>query len=210
MGNVNAIRGAHACVRPIAVAALAMLASGCASPAPPFSELPRLGVSTQITSRNLCGLGVSPAISIAAAPPATAQYRVRLTNLDVLFQQPWQTTAAATGAGFAEGALADYEPPCIGDMQISAFYPYQTHRLEVLALDAQSRPLAYGQTTFLVQSVSTTLDRERSAAGRQGATPVPQTPAVTGTVTDPIVGDSVGRFMNPAVIPQFPGPTIQP
>ncbi|HEY1231171.1 MAG TPA: hypothetical protein VGF26_28035, partial [Ramlibacter sp.] len=67
-------------------------AAACASPPAPFPDLPRLDVSTRLTSRNVCGLGVSPPINIAKAPSATAQYRLRMTNMDVMFQQPWQAT----------------------------------------------------------------------------------------------------------------------
>jgi hypothetical protein len=206
MGNVNAIR--RTLSHRMAAAALPILAAACAPEAQPFPDLPRLGVATQMTSRNLCGLGVSPRISIANAPPATALYRLRLTNTDVLFQTPWQSTADATPGGFAEGALAAYDAPCVGDLTISSFYPYQTYRLEVLALDRQSRPLAYGQTLVQVQSVSTTLERERGLAGRQS--PAPQVPSVIGPVVDPRTADTIGTFISPALVPQMQGPVYQP
>jgi hypothetical protein len=206
MGNVNAIR--RASLRRMAAAALPVLAAACAPEAQPFPELPRLGVTAQMTSRNLCGLGVSPTISIANTPSATALYRLRMTNTDVLFQSPWQTTADATPGGFAEGALADYDAPCVGELTINSFYPYQTYRLEVLALDRQSRPLAYGQTTVQVQSVSATLDRERGLAARQ--VPAPQVPAVIGPTVDPRTADTIGTFISPALVPRMQGPIYQP
>ncbi|HEX2115939.1 MAG TPA: hypothetical protein VHM01_16155 [Alphaproteobacteria bacterium] len=186
---------------------LAALTAGCASPPPPFPELPRLSVSTHITSRNLCGLGVSPAIDIANAPPATARYRVRLTNTNVLFQSPWQTTAEAVPGGFAEGTLADYQAPCVGELRVNSFYPYHSYRLEVLALDAQNRPLAYGATAFLVQSVSVTLEQERAV---RGATRIPQAPAAIGPAIDPADAESIGRFVSPTLVPQIQGPGYRP
>jgi hypothetical protein len=207
MGNVNAIRSALTCVRVLVPAALAALAAGCASPPPPFPELPQLSVSTQIASRNLCGLGVSPPINIANAPPATARYRMRLTNTSVLFQSPWQTTADAVPGGFAEGTLADYQAPCVGELRVNSFYPYHSYRLEVLALDAQNRALAYGATTFLVQSVTTTLELERAA---RGAARPPQAPAAIGPAVDPADAESIGRFVSPSLVPQIQGPVYRP
>src|SRR5262245_49213855 len=124
MGNVNAIRGRA--LAPLALLLVGLLA-GCASPPPPFPELPRLGVATTIGSKNLCGLGVSPAITINNAPPATAQYRLRMSNTDVLYQQPWTTTVTAVPNGFAEGAIADYDAPCVGDLRVYSFYRYHTY-----------------------------------------------------------------------------------
>jgi hypothetical protein len=208
MGIVNVIRAAWRAAR--MAAAPAALLAGCASPPQPFPELPRLGVSTQLSSHNLCGLGVSPAIAITNAPRATTQYRVRMTNTDVLFQTPWQTTADATPGGFPEGALVDYQAPCVGDLTINSFYPYQQYRLEVLALDGQSRPLAYGYMTMLVYSVSATVDRERGVASRTAAQQRALPPPVAGPVVDPVTSDSVGRFMSPAFVPQMQGPVYQP
>lgn len=204
MGNVNAIRRRAAA--PLALL-LAGLLAGCASPPPPFPDLPRLGVSTQIGSKNLCGLGVSPAISISQAPPATTQYRLRMTNIDVLYQQPWQTTATAVPGGFSEGAIADYEAPCVGDLRVYSFYRYQTYRLEVLALDPQSRPLGYGQTTFLVQSVNTTLGRERGQ--NRAVSAARETPAIIQPV-GPATVDTVGPQVAPVLIPQIYAPINQP
>jgi hypothetical protein len=209
MGKVNAIRGAF---RPVSLGLLlAGAVSACASPPPPFPDLPRLGVSTQLGSRNLCGLGVSPAISISGAPQATAQYRLRLTNIDVLFQQPWQTTVSAEGTGtIPEGAIADYTAPCVGELSLYTFYQYQRYRLEVMAVDQQNRPLAYGQASLLVQSVSTTLDRERAVL-RQAApgTPPPPAPPPIGR---PALNDynTIGTQVSPVLIPQIPGPVPQP
>ena len=195
----------------VAAAALAAFAAGCASPPEPYAELPRLGVTTQLASRNLCGLGVSPPITLTNVPSATARYRLRMTNIDVLMQTPWQTTADATPGGFTEGALADYEGPCVGDLTINSFYPYHMYRLEVLALDGQSRPLAYGSTTFQVHSITATVDRERGRTARGTSTREPLAPPpIAGPTTDPRTSDSMGRFVSPALVPQMQGPVYQP
>jgi len=204
MGNVNAIRGAF---RPVSLCVLlAGALAACASPPPPFPDLPRLTVATSFGSRNLCGLGVSPPIKITKAPPATAQYRLRMINTDVLFQTPWETTQPAKAEGFAEGDIADYEAPCVGELRLYTYYRYQQYRLEVLALDAQNRPLAYGSATVPVYSVGTMVDRER-AAQRQGSpgTPEPQRPSIIGPVA-PDDYDTLGPQVNPALIPQIPVP----
>jgi hypothetical protein len=206
MGNVNAIRRAGA-LRLALVAALAGgVLAACALPQP-YPELQRLGVSTQITSRNLCGLGVSPPISISGAPPATTQYRLRLTNIDVLFDQPWETTVQAVPGGFGEGAIADYEAPCVGDLEVYASYRYQTYQLEVMALDANSRPLAYGRVNLAVQSISATLDRERAAQR-----PSTARPNALQTRPGPLPGwsNNAGQRVNPGIIPQPFDPLAQP
>jgi hypothetical protein len=206
MGNVNVIRGAF---RPVSLCILiAGALAGCASPPPPFPDLPRMNVSTYIGSRNLCGLGISPPINIGKAPSETTQFRLKLTNIDVLFQSPWQTTQPAKEGGFAEGDIADYQAPCVGDLRLYSTYTYQLYRLEVLALDDQSRPLAYGTTTVQIHSVNTMLDRERAAQGRTPqATPGPETPAAPTMLP---YDDTIGPRINPVLIPPPPGPVYQP
>jgi hypothetical protein len=207
MGKVNAIRGVR---RLLPTMLLAGLTAACASPAPPFPELPRLDVSTTLTSRNVCGLGVSPPINIGKAPPATAQYRLRMTNTDVLFQQPWQTTVEAKPGGFAEGMIADYQAPCVGDLRLYSFYRFQQYRLEVLALDAQSRPLAYGSTNFLLQSISSMQDRERSSQARRTPdAPVARPSEVVGPMMGPVGPNTIGPQIDPNLIPQIFGPIDQ-
>lgn len=196
MEKVNAIRRP---VRRAAQAAALLALAACASPPPPFPDLPRLSVATQITSRNMCGLGVSPAIAIGKAPAATARYRFRMTNTDVLLQTPWQTTVPAAANGYGEGALADYDGPCIGELRLYATAPYFVYRFEVLALDAQDRPLAYGQTTLVVQSIGETVEREKAAGGRSVSMPPPLPPA-----------SSVNPIINPAMYPRLPGPIYEP
>jgi hypothetical protein len=205
MGNVNVIRGAF---RPVSLGLLlASAVSACASPPPPFPELPRLDVSARLGSRNLCGLGVSPAIAISGVPRTTARYRLRMTNVDVLFQQPWQATVDVADT-IPEGAIADYEAPCVGDLDEMAYYRYQRYRLEVMALDPQNRPLAYGQVYMPVRSVSATLERER--AGLSPTAPdtwPPQAPPRIGLAMNDYGG--VGTQVAP-VIPQLPAPVPQP
>ena len=196
MEKVNAIR--RLACRAAAVAAVLALAA-CAPPPPPFPDLPRLSVATQITSRNMCGLGVSPAITIGNAPAATASYRFRLVNTDVLLQDPWQTTIAATPNGYSEGALPDYEGPCIGELRLYSAAPYFIYRLEVLALDAQEPPAAYGQTSMVVRSISATIEQEKAAGGRAAPVPRPMPP----------VG-SVNPLINPALNPRLSGPSYEP
>jgi hypothetical protein len=203
MEKVNAIR--RPVYRAAPVAAVLALAA-CASPPPPFPDLPRLSVATRITSRNMCGLAVSPAITIGNAPAAAARYRFRMTNTDVLFRQPWQTTVPATSNGFREGALADYEGPCIGELRLYAPVPYFTYRFEVLALDAQDRPLAYGQTTLLVQSIGETVEQEKAAVEREKAAGGQSVPAPPPTPP----ASSVNPIINPALFPRQPGTIYEP
>jgi hypothetical protein len=196
MENGNAIRRTARRAAP-AIGLLALTA--CATPPPPFSDLPRLNVTTQITSRNMCGLGVSPAIDIGDSPAGTERYRIRMTNMSVLWQDPWETTATAAPGGFREGALADYEGPCIGERRLYALTPYFSYRFEVLALDARDRPLAYGRTSLLVRSISETIEQERAAASR--STPLPPASPPESAI-DPVV--------NPALNPRFPGSIYEP
>ncbi len=187
-------------VRAAAPAAVLLTLAACATPPPPYPELPRLAVSTQITSRNMCGMGVSPAINIRNAPAAATQYRLRLVNVDVIFQEPWQTTVAASPDGYREGALADYEGPCIGERAFDATGSYFTYRFEALALDAQNRPVAYGQTSLPIRSIGATVERERATGGGQPA-PFP------ADLPSPM---TVNPMINPALYPRLPGPSIEP
>lgn len=170
---------AHA-IRPLSAALIvtaAMLALAACAPTPPrFPELPRLEVSTGFGLKNLCGLGVSPPISISGAPQGTARYRVKMTNTSVLVQDAWEDTLPATPAGVAEGAAASYPPPCMGTFQQYAY------RFEIMALDAGNRPLAYGQTTASAVS----LDR---IVRQQRRTPATQTPAAASTTAPPAIID---------------------
>ena len=212
MGNVNAIRSSRwRCLR-LASIAFAALVAACASPPPAYPDLPRLRVSTAFGSRNICGLGISPRISIDKAPATTTQYRLRLTDMDVLFQTPWQVTLEAKPGGFAEGDILDYQAPCVGDLRLYSSYWYHQYRLEVLALDAQNRPVAYGSTTAQVRSINSTLDSERASQrratpGSPSSQPEPQAPP------PPIIGPGLGINeynsigpVSPLLVPQVPAP----
>lgn len=195
MGKVNAIRRMRG-LPPFAALLLLVGLAACAPPAPPFPELPRLGVSTQVTTKNMCSLGVSPQIAIRNAPAATDRYTVRMTNMDVLFGDPWQTTAAAQPGGFAEGALPDFPAPCVGELSINSQRYYFSYRFEVLAIDAQGRPLAYGQTTVPVYGIDRALAIERAAA--EGRTP--SFPADRGMIP---LGRSTAVPLDPMLAPTF-------
>jgi hypothetical protein len=196
MDKVNAIR--RGMWRAAPAVALFFL-TACASPPRAFPDLPRLNFVTNITSRNMCGLGVSPAITIANAPQATASYRFRLVNTDVLFQEPWQTTVAAAPSGYREGAIPDYEGPCFGERRLYALAPYFRYRFEALALDGRDRPLAYGQVSMIVRTISETIELEKAAAA--GAAPPPPTvpPA-----------SEINPMVNPALYPRLPGVIYEP
>lgn len=163
-----AIRFPHAAL----VAAAALLALSACAPTPPlFPELPRLKVSTGFGIRNLCSLGVSPAIAVIDAPTGTARYRVRMTNTSVLLHTPWQETLPAGPTGIAEGAAPSYPPPCMGTYQQYAY------RFEVMALDANDRPLAYGQTTVSAVSLDRLVGQARNASTKPGTATAPPGPA---------------------------------
>lgn len=198
MRNVNAIRRVVMRTVRAFLALSPGVVAACASPPGPFPDLPSLDVATHIGSRNMCGLGVSPAISITNAPEAAARYQMRLTNLDVLFQQSWQTTAPAKPGGYAEGALLDYEGPCVGDLRLYSPYPYYNYRFEVLALDAQDRPLAYGRTALPVRNISDALSLERAPQRRAPPPEPPPVPAVINPGLNPV--------FNPALQPRITDP----
>lgn len=139
-------------------AAFALLALAACAPTPPlYPELPRLTVSTGFGVQNLCNEGVSPAIGIAGAPKDTARYRVRMTNISVVLQTAWQDTLPATPSGIAEGVAPSYPPPCMGTFQ------QYSYRFEVMALDANDRPLAYGTTTASAQTLDRLVRQARNA-----------------------------------------------
>jgi hypothetical protein len=145
-------------------AAVALLAlAACAPASPLFPELPRLQVAAAFGLQNLCGLGVSPAIAVAGAPAGTTRFRVRMTNTSVLLQTPWQETLPAGPTGIAEGAAPSYPPPCMGTYQQYAY------RFEVMALDANDRPLAYGQTTATAVTLDRLARQARNAPAQPGA-----------------------------------------
>jgi hypothetical protein len=115
------------------------------------TRLPVLAVSSTMTADNLCSLGASPAIEIGRAPSATMRYRVRIQNVGVLFSEAQNFEIDATTRGVPQGALEAYRGVCPGERQRFEM------RIEVLAIDAQGRALAYGSTSQSVTSTTTML-----------------------------------------------------
>lgn len=162
--------------RPLALAVL-LGAAACATPQP-NPTLAKLNVSTRIGPNNVCSQGVSPAISVGGAPRGTAQYRVRLSDVDVLVQSPWEATVATAGGDIPEGAASGFPAPCLSDEQDLIY------RIEVMALDAGGRPLAYGQARTIVQApgrlarsgLRLNVPSAPASPGQAQTVPAPQTP----------------------------------
>ncbi len=158
------------------VVPMAGMLAACAPAPRPYPELPLLTLSTRFAPNNLCSLGVSPAIQIAKAPGGVARYTIRMTNMEVLVQTPWEGIADGKDGDIQAGAARPYAAPCLGDRQRFVY------RFEVLAVDRAGRPLAYGQTFATAVSLDRTiaLERqiERNEAARRGSidapTPLPR------------------------------------
>lgn len=133
----------------VASALLALLAACQAGG--PSAGLSALAVNSVMTADNLCSLGVSPAIEIGRVPSATARYRVRFQNVGVLFSEAQNFEIDATTRNVPQGALEAYRGVCPGERQRFEI------RIEVLALDALGRALAYGMTSQSVTSTTTML-----------------------------------------------------
>lgn len=196
MDRVNAKYGAL-------IAALGLCA--CAPPTPPYPELPRMDVSAAIGSKNMCGLGVSPAIAVRNVPSGTTQYGVQITNIDVLYQQPWRATVPAVPTGIAEGAAQNYDAPCLGDRQV---YRY---RIDVMAQDGSGRPLAYGQQIVPLYPIDRTVKGERDRKRAQQRTPAPVLDTVDPIeapdvlITNPGTAPVANPALNPALSPNYRG-----
>ncbi len=141
----------------IRVLVVGTVAAACAPDPRPFADLPALSVSARFGVRNLCSLGVSPAIAISPIPEGIRAYTVRITNIDVLFQQPWTATVPVAPQGIAEGAASTYRAPCPGEFQSFRY------RIEVLAQGPDEQPLAYGQTIANAVSLAALVRAERGA-----------------------------------------------
>lgn len=174
---------------------LAVGASACAPRPSPYPDLARLAVSAQFGERNLCGLGVSPAVSIGNAPDGVANYRIKVTNIDVLLHTPWEATVPASTGGVAEGAAREYVGPCPGEFQVHRY------RLEVLALGGSGRPVGYGVTVISAQSLAVLV---RTRGGRASPEPaaVEQRPGPQDAPLDFLTG----RDRDRGTIPPIPGP----
>lgn len=157
-------------------AALLFLAA-CANDRGPHPNLPPLGIQAEFTSRNLCGLGVSPEVRLGGVPAGTAVYRWRMTNVSVLFAPSWQVDVPANGPLIPEGAVPDFPTPCPGELD----QPRSTSfRFEVMALAENGQPLAYGWNFISVRSLSSQLDIERRRAARLIEAPDRNAPVSTG------------------------------
>lgn len=190
MGNVNAIRRG---MRLPQLGALMLLAGvvACAPAAPRFPELPRLSVGLQITTKNMCSLGVSPPVTVGNAPAATARYRLRMTDTDVLFGQTWQATTEARPEGIPSGALPDYPAPCLGKMELYSSQTYHLYRFEVFALDPQGDAIAYGMATIPVYGIDRALALERAAAAGQRPSPETAPPISPSARPLPMIGPTL-------------------
>ena len=155
---------------------VAALTAGCANDRGPHPDLPRIGLGAAFTSRNMCGLGVSPAIRVISPPGNAAQYRLKMTMVNALVAPSWEfdipvrpdTVVDSTprGATFREqtireGAIANFEAPCAPERQV---YSY---RLEAMAMGPDGRPLAYGWGFVSAQSLTRQLNAERAFEQRQ-------------------------------------------
>jgi len=187
MDVVNAIRGLFPARRARAVVVTALCAglAGCASEGHSSPELQVLKISTAIGMKNICQFGVSPAITVANAPPTTERYTIEMVNADVLFGGEWQETVPAQPGGIPEGAATTYMAPCLGEHQT---YRY---RIAVTALNAAGEPLAQGQTTIVVLPPGRTSQAERRSRGPIRYAPQPAAPVEvapqTGVPTPPII-----------------------
>jgi hypothetical protein len=97
-----------------------------------------MSLRTFFGAEHVCGLGVSPPIRLDGGPREAAGYRVRFTNVSVLRAPAPEYTVAFTPGEIPQGAIEGYRGPCPGEMMGFQF------RVEVMAVDAAGRPLAYG------------------------------------------------------------------
>lgn len=185
----------------LAICAGMAVLNACQYPAPPLADLPRLRLSTQFGVENLCNIGVSPRIRLANVPAGTTAYVVKMTNISVLIQTPWrEAIPAASKEEIPEGAGKTFVGPCIGDnTRFAPTAPFgYTYRVEVLAVDAAGKSLAYGWTNVLVQSPYLTARRMRVQQQRQGSEPPPPSTAQPQSGFLP----GYGSF-SPGVAPNF-------
>ncbi len=134
----------------LAMCAALLGLAACQGPAPAGS-LPGLEVKSRLTADNLCSQGLSPAIELERVPVGTVRYRVRFQNVGVLFSAPQDFDIESGSTRLPEGAIAGYRGVCPGERQRFEI------RMEVLALDAVGRTLAYGVANQTVTSTTTML-----------------------------------------------------
>jgi hypothetical protein len=116
---------------------------------------PRMGVAVFYTADNLCSRGVSPRIRVNNVPDAAAGFLVRIQNISVLFSKPQDFAVEGSQPEFPVGALSGYQGPCPGEQQRFDM------RVEVVALDAGGRRIAFGTVRRTVGSTSSMLTPER-------------------------------------------------
>jgi len=156
-------------LRPLAALVMILSGSSLVACAPmtrtSYRDLPQLRVGVRLGLENLCAGSQSPPIALQNVPAGTASYRVRMSNISVMLQTPneWTIPAPAEPALVPIGALPGYSGPCPGELQRF------TYRLEVMALDAQGRPAAFGVANMLAVSVNKTAQETWRGAGRSSA-----------------------------------------
>lgn len=134
-------------LKTLILAGTSLLMAACAPFQPGPTDVPRMGVRTFFGPDHVCSLGVSPPIELDRAPANAARYRVRYTNVSVLIAPTFEyETPAATPGRIAEGSYAEYRGPCVGETSTSQY------RVEVLALDANGRSLAYGSAIAVARN----------------------------------------------------------
>lgn len=140
---------------------LAGLVAACGPARGPYPELQQLTLGMRLGLENLCTGSQSPPIRIAGAPETTASYRVRLTNVSVLWPTPreWSIAAPREKGLLPFGAIDGWSGPCPGDLQRDRY------RLEVQALDAAGSRIAYGQAEEGVDPVNEQAQRMWRRAG---------------------------------------------
>jgi len=137
-------------LKTLILAGTALLMSACAPFQPGPAGVPVMAVRTFFGPDHVCSLGVSPPIELDRSPANAARYRVRYTNVSVLISPTFEYEVAADTPGrIAEGAYADYRGPCVGETSSSQY------RVEVLALDANGRSLAYGYAIAVARNPGT-------------------------------------------------------
>jgi hypothetical protein len=157
---------------------LAGLVAACGPARGPYPELQRLTLGMRLGLENLCTGSQSPPIRIVGAPETTATYRIRLTNVSVLWPTPreWSVAAPREKGLLPFGAIEGWAGPCPGDLQRDRY------RLEVQALDAAGSRIAYGQAEETVDPVN---EQAQRMWRRAGSAPPPDPTVPPDPLADP-------------------------